>query len=199
VRSLKELIQRWTEKKPADARATLLERHRKSAQGPDDVLLVDQPGVEKMSEVLGDFAKPWLAGAKHEEVEGILTAAVLAWNMALLSERECELEFQEKFVPRLDRPNQIMMRKMITRKRTGFARNDRMILDFEIGWKGELFDLQVITTMDEKDLQKQLSMNRSVNPKPEIRDPQAEIRNLKSERARSWSQFTRPLPPGGSS
>jgi hypothetical protein len=148
VRPMKEFFRKLLGK-TTDARALLLGRHRKAPESENALILVDQPGFEKMSQVILDFAQPWLKDAEDEDdMRGILSAAIFAWNLSLLSEKDCGIEFQKHLVPKLPRQHQITMRKMITRKRTHFASNHRAIIDYQIGTKGDALDLHVVTTLE---------------------------------------------------
>lgn len=124
---------------------------RRFGKPPDSkgiLVLNATPGVKKMSAVILDFAQPWLAEARDDQdAHDILGVAVLAWNLSLLSPPECERQFQELLVPKLGRQHQIIVRKMITRRRTHFANHYRQVLDYVIGSKGNQLNLEVLSTL----------------------------------------------------
>jgi hypothetical protein len=126
----------------------LQERFDKSPANRDALLVSDPPGFEKMSAVLLEFARPFMDVAiDDEDRKAILVLAMLAWNLSLLPEAECEQQLQKLLLPKLDRPNQIMVRKMITRRRTHFAHHHRQVLDHVIEIKGRDLRLDVVTTL----------------------------------------------------
>jgi len=117
---------------------TLADRVRHLALGSDPVLLKDPPGFEKMSGILGEFAKPLIEQAKtREDYKTILNLAALAWNVALVPEEErAKMLRGKKMADALGPVGIELMEKLIARKLALFADEKRFILDFELVDRG---------------------------------------------------------------
>ena len=116
----------------------LASRARQSAPGKEIELIKDPPGFEKMSGVLGEFAKPLIEQVKTKAgYQAALRFAVLAWNTAFLPEEERARMLREKKLADALGPAGIaLMEKLIARKLALFAAEKRPILDFELVDRG---------------------------------------------------------------
>jgi hypothetical protein len=110
-------------------------------------------GREKMSEVLEEFASPFLEEAGYESMEQIhkvYDLAVAAWNAALLPDDQHEDAFNTflKELPADVRPAmQTLWARMIARKKAFFSKNRRGIIGFHLTDEGTSYHLQVASTL----------------------------------------------------
>jgi hypothetical protein len=118
-------------------------------------LAIAPEGLEKMSEVLGDFVSPFLALVDTDDDRRmVIKTAVLAWNLSLLAPIKRSLMLENSIVNicpsdnLLDRENlRKDLNQMITYKLQSFADNQRKILDVQISDYGEQFHLSVASTL----------------------------------------------------
>ena len=112
------------------------------AAGEGESLLIRDPeaiGLRKMSEVLLDFAEPYLEHAHgFEEQKRALTLAVLAWNLSLKGPISGWLKLREMIKtmaapddPQLGEELQAVIKQMARRKKEHFSDIKRLILDFQ--------------------------------------------------------------------
>jgi hypothetical protein len=110
----------------------LVDRVRQSM--PDERLkVVKRRTGRKVSEVLMEFAKPWLDEARNDDQRRIVVGmAVLAWNMAAVPEPERWKGMSPEFAEKLGEPAKAMLKEMIARKLALYPGETRSILDYEI-------------------------------------------------------------------
>jgi len=133
---------------------------RRVRQGPlgDQKIIVEPKGQVKMSEVLEDFVEPY-----RDEIDDtlevqrkLLSVAVLAWNAALLPEKERREMVDDVVKTVLKKASAEekqdfwdMVGEMIERKLAHFSGYKRTIIDFDLVDTGRGFHLTVISTMGE--------------------------------------------------
>ena len=133
-----------------------LERKLKEGVLKPDKIVVEPEGVARMSEVLEDFAAPFLGSVETlEECERVFSLAVVAWNAALFPEdKQCrtygdiidevmaDAELEEKeFLKN-------MVSLLIARKKSRFAEHNRFIVDLDITSTPTGFHLKVASTLE---------------------------------------------------
>jgi hypothetical protein len=119
-------------------------------------VVVEPPGVEKMSVVLEQFVAPWVDEAIREKsLEKLYSLATLVWNAALLPQEEQGAivnELVDKGLPGSSFADRAAMREfiqaMIDRKHAHFADNRRMIISFELTDQGKNYYLSVLSSLD---------------------------------------------------
>ncbi|MEK7728958.1 MAG: hypothetical protein AAB354_11130 [candidate division KSB1 bacterium] len=126
----------------------LLQRVHKNGVFHDHVIMVQTPGVVKLSAVLLEYAKPYMELSDDPESKRTaLRAAIVAWNLALtprLATDDALNEIMTKALGRIPETHKAAyyrreLRDMIARKNSLFAHDDRLVLDYEITFvNGEL-------------------------------------------------------------
>ena len=125
---------------------TLIERVRRSMPDKPIKALQNPDGLEKMSEVLKDFAQPWLDLARtEEECARVIGLAIIAWNLALMPEEERFTDFDSQSLAALGEPGLELLRFMIGRKLALFEGYNRPILDYELTGNGDKLRLNVVS------------------------------------------------------
>ena len=106
--------------------------------------------MEKMSEVIKEFAAPWLQQAPDERsARTILTAAALAWDMSLYPRPEREQVFAQILDGKLSDEQETVVQEMIARKENLFAGNQRWIVDCQMRTNGNgSYSLTVLSTLE---------------------------------------------------
>jgi len=141
-------------KRPNHKRLEPLEKKVKERDLPVAGLVPLPPGEAKMSEVLYEFASPFLKpGQPLETYRAMFTLAVSAWNASLLPESEQSKSFDnavDKAMQYLE-PEEIELLKdiggfLIARKNARFAEHRRMIVALEVVPTADGYDLQVAST-----------------------------------------------------
>jgi hypothetical protein len=129
-----------------------IRRHRPAAHLPPNTKIIKTPAsAAKISGVLMDFVEPYREPPETlEEMQKLLTLAVLAWNAGLLPSDKREQFFKrtEEALPPEARPKyRTVLEPMIQRKEEQFADDQRCILSFELknGPKG--YSLSVMSSM----------------------------------------------------
>jgi hypothetical protein len=114
-------------------------------------LVMNPVGVVRMSEVLEEFADPYIDQAQDgEERKKIFSVAMFAWNLALEPEelRQSKInEVVERTMPNGTKKNRADMRllleELIARKYQHFNEVNRLIVDFQMKGSGDQFHLSV--------------------------------------------------------
>jgi hypothetical protein len=129
----------------ATSQERLVRQVRESLPGHQIKILQTE---QKMSEVIADFAGPWLDLAKTEEQhKHLLGLAILAWNSALLPEAQRWEGTDPKFIEALGEPGMRLVQEMIDRKLALCPDNKRSILDYEISGSGQDLRLNVVSSV----------------------------------------------------
>ena len=130
-----------------DAAQAALAR-RVQAREADIILRVNPPGVEKMSEVLLQFAEPILErSAPLEEIRATLFFAMTIWNYALLP---AEARSEPKGLLRevmSDPWSRSVAQRLLERKAQLFSDNQRMFYDLEVSQRGDELRVNVVSAL----------------------------------------------------
>ena len=119
---------------------------------PESSVIVEPRGVDKMSEIILDFAEPFLEFVDNEKA--ILTLAMAAWNIAIFPEEDRDAKIDElvtKCFPQ-DDPQVLEMIKavvsrLILRKLKLHPDNERILFGYEFIESGNKRMLNVMSTM----------------------------------------------------
>ena len=119
---------------------------------PESSVIVEPRGVDKMSEIILDFAEPFLEFVDNEKA--ILTLAMAAWNIAIFPEEDRDAKIDElviKCFPQDDpQPLEVIkavVGRLITRKLKLYPDNKRILLGYEFIESGNRRMLNVMSTM----------------------------------------------------
>lgn len=111
-------------------------------------ILRNPAGREKMSEVIGEFAQPWMDLVRtDEDYATILRLAIIAWNSAHLAEQERFEGLDPEMVKALGEPGMKLLRSMIDYKLAHYSDYNRPILDYEISGAGPNLRLEVVSSV----------------------------------------------------
>ncbi|MEM9266665.1 MAG: hypothetical protein AAGA46_14185 [Cyanobacteria bacterium P01_F01_bin.13] len=113
-------------------------------------------GEVKMSDVLEDFAEPYLLEANSfEQQQMVYEMAILAWNLAIIPEHQRQSALDELFKDLMKgkpatakRDLNNLMDEMVGRKLALFPNNRRYILDFQLEDAGDQLHLSVASTLE---------------------------------------------------
>jgi len=139
------------------AKAILYDRARKSAKSLDAEFLTERKDVQKMSEVILDFAKPLTDVVPEDNDEAFRKAiitAIIVWNASIVSEAERKSMIQEmadkirKADPQAEADFLVIVENLLQRKWRYFPSNKRFIMDFEIGTTRKRREVSVVSTLD---------------------------------------------------
>ena len=111
------------------AQRELVDRVRQSR--PDEPLkIVKRHAGRKVSEMLTEFAQPWLEEARNDDQrKTVIGLAVLAWNLALIPEFE---RWEGDIMETLGAIGRTILDEMIARKLALYAEETHPILDYQI-------------------------------------------------------------------
>lgn len=136
-------------KKKNSAQARLIRKMRASGKK----VSVTPKGIEKMSEVIGDFAEPLLRDCKsNDDIKKSIQFAVVVWNLTMLPEDE-----QDKIIQNLvktlstpgdiDQINQakLFINSFINRKKELFPHIQRAITDYQFSGAGSNLRLNIVS------------------------------------------------------
>ena len=139
-----------------------LEKFQKSFKrdfGTDLMTVVEQQGIAKMSDVLKEFVRPYADIPQNiREIRHLIEIGVIAWNLALLPEKERIKTLDKMFVAiskklkNIDQEditsNRAVIEDLVARKLKHFANNQRQIIDFQLEDLGQDgYHLSVASTM----------------------------------------------------
>jgi hypothetical protein len=110
---------------------------------------------EKMSEILLDFAEPWLEDAPDFEAKrDTISFAIICWNCAVAQERGAEGAL-DMVLEKLERGKDFVKefksfaKPMLQRKRMLFADNKRFIMDWQYVEEDDCDHLYVVSTLSQ--------------------------------------------------
>jgi hypothetical protein len=135
--------------------AKLLYRVEKQEFFQDKEIRIQPPGVEKMSAVILEFARPMLDNATNDEMRrNIISFAILAWNLALYKEYGKDEAFQKlhdlalSYYTEETRRQEFhyFLAKLLQRKHEAFADHKRFILEYEVSFSRDNIHLNVVST-----------------------------------------------------
>ena len=154
-------------KPSSNAKATrerMAERIKKSEHLSKYNVISPPPGVEKMSEVIHEFARPLLEKFVNDSDSGsdmafwnIITLAVLVWNTTLLPKDKQKDSIADIItgIPHSTDEELQMLKAMIgllmIRKQKLFPDNRRLVLDYEIAITDNMRNLLITSSMDQSE------------------------------------------------
>ncbi|HNQ88463.1 MAG TPA: hypothetical protein PKM73_07615 [Verrucomicrobiota bacterium] len=127
------------------SREALVDRVR--SEGPWAGAAVQSPeaGEARLSQVLTEFARPYLDGAGTAEAcREVMVAAITAWNFSLLSEPQ-RLDALGQVQREESVDTRIRLEGMIVRKLRFFGMHRRYVVDFSVGWQEGRLHLSVLS------------------------------------------------------
>ena len=126
------------------AQRELVDRVRKSRPG-EPIKVVTRRTGRKVSEILMEFAQPWLDEARNDDQrKAVIGLAVLAWNAAMIPEPEqCEGYLLEK----LEASGMAILKGMIARKLALYPEETRPILDYQITGAQDKLRVEVVFSL----------------------------------------------------
>jgi hypothetical protein len=145
------------------AKAILYDRSSKAAKSVGAEFLTERPGVQKMSQVILDFAKPLtdlVAEDDDEAFKKVIITAIIVWNASMVSEAERKSIIQKvadeigKADPRAKADFLEIVKDLLQRKWRYFRSNKRFIVDFEVGTTRNSRELSVVSTLDPPTMKK---------------------------------------------
>jgi hypothetical protein len=130
----------------------LLKRAQTSDHLKDAQIVVNPGDLEKMSDVILQFAEPLIQGSAGVISKNAIRLAIAVWNASLLPKGE-QSEALQPIVDMLPEGDQDARRELaaaidmlLARKRRYFAKNTRVILDYQITDSADMLHLDVIST-----------------------------------------------------
>ena len=142
-------------RKVKSAQARFIEKVTKSNKLPVSKMIVDPKGEAKMSEVILDFAKPFLDKCEDEESEKkAIGLAILIWNVSLFPKKKRDQEI-ENFCSGLS-PSEnandfaALMNYvdiLLERKKVYYPDNKRAIISYQMSGSGKNRRLDVASTL----------------------------------------------------
>lgn len=147
--------------------------HRVERGMPNAKVVQNAPGLEKMSDVLKRFIKPYAKrlGATDDAYRRLVVVAVVAWNAAILGpDKEAEMldDVEKTFPPDLREDFRQIVEEMVARKERHFANNRRLIIDCEVTDHGDEYHLAVISTPIPLDEMAEQTQKLGVSKKPSL-------------------------------
>ncbi len=135
--------------------AKLLHRIKNQEFFQDREIRIQPPGIEKMSAVILEFARPMLDNATNDEMRrNTISFAILAWNLALYKEYGNDKAYQELHDMVLSSHTDETKRQqfhhflamLLQRKREHFTDYKRFILESDISFNRDTIHLDVVST-----------------------------------------------------
>jgi hypothetical protein len=130
----------------------LLKRAQQSDYLKDAQIVVNPGDLEKMSDVILQFAEPLIQGPAGVISKNAIRLAMAVWNASLLPKAE-QLETLKALVDMLPEDDQdaryelaAAFEMLLARKQRYFAKNTRVILDYQITESADMLHLDVIST-----------------------------------------------------
>ncbi len=112
-------------------------------------------GLERMSDVLNEFVKPFLLQANSaDEMQMFFSLGVMAWNTTLLPEPEQEAAIDDiiqKMGPASGTERsalRLLLTELTLRKKKYFASNRRVIAGFDFRETPDGYHLNVVSSLD---------------------------------------------------
>jgi hypothetical protein len=114
----------------------------------EQIEIANGPTGRKVSEILTEFAEPWLDQAQNDHQRKVaIGLAVLAWNIANMPERERCDGMNAKSANQLNEPAKAILEEMIARKVALYPEDTRAILDYEFTGAGDNLRVDVACSL----------------------------------------------------
>ena len=133
--------------------AELMSKVQANESLPDNVVLVTDSEV-KMSQIIMDFAEPFLAEADTEEkFRKAVGLATVAWNAGLLPKDQWKEPLAKSLDATPDAIASILagLKLLVTRKHQHFANNKRFIVNYHLLGTFPDFQLAIASTLSNLD------------------------------------------------
>jgi len=142
-------------KRGKSKREILYDKVKKSKIMSPSKIVVEPQGVEKMSEVIIDVAKPLLDVCENVEAEKkAISIAIIVWNICLLPESEQDEAIQklcDDLAPSRDASDiatfMFYINKIMERKKKHYSHIIRAVVNYHISDTAEGFHLDVASTL----------------------------------------------------
>ncbi|WP_339133741.1 MAG: hypothetical protein WGN25_13580 [Candidatus Electrothrix sp. GW3-4] len=134
-------------KKKNTAQAKLIKKMRASGKK----VAVNPKGIERMSEVIENFAEPLLADCRSDDdIKKAIQFAVIVWNLSMLPKDQQDKKIQE-LVDTLSTPSntdqsnqaKLYINSLITRKKEMFPHIQRTVIDYQFSGAGSNLRLDI--------------------------------------------------------
>jgi len=134
-----------------DAQAKLIKKMQEAGKK----IVVDPKGMEKMSEVIENFAEPLLEDCENDkDIKKIIKFAILVWNLTLIPDDDKQKNEIQNFVDTLSTSNDAneirhfkhYTNLLVTRKRKMFSHIKRAIIDYQFSGSGSNLRLNIAST-----------------------------------------------------
>ncbi|HYG35502.1 MAG TPA: hypothetical protein VEC99_11990 [Clostridia bacterium] len=134
------------------AQQMLVERAQRSK--PDQpIKFIKRRTGPKVSEMLVEIAKPWLAEARNDDHRKmVLVMAVLAWNMAVFQKPDLWEGMNPELVEKLGEPGRTILDDMIASKLDLYPEETQAIQDYEITGSGDNLRIDVLYSPSPEDI-----------------------------------------------
>ena len=130
----------------------LVDRVRQSLPG-ERIKIVKRHAGRKISEVLMEFAEPWLDEARNDDQrKPVIGMAVLAWNLAAIPEPERWDGVSPEFAETLREPAEAILKEMIGRKLSVYPEENRSLLDYEVTGAGANMRVDVVYSLSPEEM-----------------------------------------------
>lgn len=143
------------EKRIDTSKSELAERIKERKEFSDSKIIIEAPGLVKMSKVIVDFIEPFLEMAENNEAEEfIVMLSAMSWNANLLPKKEQKsfIKNIEKEVGEQGAEMFKLMRKMIAAyKKEKYPNLNRYILDYQIRYTKDGMHLNVVSSIEPPD------------------------------------------------
>ncbi len=126
----------------------------------DSIFVQDSKGVRKMSEIILEFARPYLDEVdSFDDYKKVIPMAMIAWNLGLTDESEMEVQLAalcndlgHSMTDDLAIEFRQRVSALVYRKRQHFSEVKRLVMDWDIVEMGNSFHLNVVSTLIDGDL-----------------------------------------------
>jgi hypothetical protein len=161
-RSMRKKFQEYKRTKKAinDSHERLVIKAKQRANDPELELLQSSPKIEKMSEIIIDFAAPLLDVARNiQNQKQAITTAIIGWNLALLPKEAQPDQLNEikKMLNPSNNSGQLaneaseILNFLVSRKAALYPEINRMIVDYELIDTPQGFHLNVVSNVFKND------------------------------------------------
>jgi hypothetical protein len=148
----KSRVKRLRRQQITAAQQVLTERVQRSL--PDDrCKIVKRRTGRKVSEILMEFAEPWLDQVETDDQRRkVIGMAVLAWNMARLADSDRPDRNDSEIAEKLGEAGMSILNEMIGRKVALYPEERRVILDFEFTADSGRMRVDVVTSLSPEEM-----------------------------------------------
>ena|GEM_PF-4669259 len=131
---------------------------QKMSGGVEHELIRDST-LEKMSDILLEYAKPFMDTVESdnkEEYENAIRISMMLWNCAIMQEgAKSRKEIMKMLKPAMpDAESKSVVKYMLERKRQMYPDNRRMMINYELSETADGFHLYVASTVSEATAEK---------------------------------------------